>query len=184
MNDKKDITITNVFQKILKQSKSKPYKIWVSKGSKFCNRSMKSWLEKTATEMYSRHNEGKSIVAEKYIRTLKNKMYKYITSISKNVYIDQLDDIVYTYNNTYHNPIKMKSADVKPKTYINSSKEINEDQDPKFKIDSIFRIGKYKTIFEKGYVPNWSQKVFVIEKVKNTAPWTYIISGLKGELVV
>ena len=145
---------------------------------------MKSWLEKTATEMYSRHNEGKSIVAEKYIRTLKNKMYKYITSISKNVYIDQLDDIVYTYNNTYHNPIKMKSADVKPKTYINSSKEINEDQDPKFKIDSIFRIGKYKTIFEKGYVPNWSQKVFVIEKVKNTAPWTYIISGLKGELVV
>ena len=184
MNDKKGITITNVFQKILKQSKSKPYKIWVSKGSKFCNRSMKSWLEKTATEMYSRHNEGKSIVAEKYIRTLKNKMYKYITSISKNVYIDQLDDIVYTYNNTYHNPIKMKSADVKPKTYINSSKEINEDQDPKFKIDSIFRIGKYKTIFEKGYVPNWSQKVFVIEKVKNTAPWTYIISGLKGELVV
>ena len=184
MNDKKGITITNVFQKILKQSKSKPYKIWVSKGSKFCNRSMKSWLEKTATEMYSRHNEGKSIVAEKYIRTLKNKMYKYITSISKNVYIDQLDDIVYTYNNTYHNPIKIKSGDVKPKTYINSSKEINEDQDPKFKIDSIFRIGKYKTIFEKGYVPNWSEKVFVIEKVKNTAPWTYIISGLKGELVV
>ena len=93
--------------------------------------------------MYSAHNEGKSVVAEKYIRTLKNKMYKYITSISKNVYIDQLDDIVYKYNNTYHNTIKMKSSDVKPKTYINSSKEIDEDQDPKFKIDSIFRIGKY-----------------------------------------
>ena len=145
---------------------------------------MKSWLEKTATEMYSRHNEGKSIVAEKYIRTLKNKMYKYITSILENVYIDQLDDIVYKNNDIYHNTIKMKPADVKPKTYINSSKEIDEDQDPKFKIGSIFRIGKYKTIFEKGYVPNWSEKVFVIEKVKNTALWTYIISDLKDELVV
>ena len=134
--------------------------------------------------MYSRHNEGKSIVAEKYIRTLKNKMYKYITSILENVYIDQLDDIVYKNNDIYHNTIKMKPADVKPKTYINSSKEIDEDQDPKFKIGSIFRIGKYKTIFEKGYVPNWSEKVFVIEKVKNTALWTYIISDLKDELVV
>ena len=134
--------------------------------------------------MYSAHNEGKSVVAEKYIRTLKNKMYKYITSILENVYIDQLDDIVYKNNDIYHNTIKMKPADVKPKTYINSSKEIDEYQDPKFKIGSIFRIGKYKTIFEKGYVPNWSEKVFVIEKVKNTAPWTYIISDLKDELVV
>ena len=63
---------------------------------------MKSWLEKNDIEMYSTHNEGNSVVAERFIGTLKNKIQKYITSISKNVYIDKLDDIVSEYNNTYH----------------------------------------------------------------------------------
>ena len=75
--------------------------------------------------MYSTNNEGKSVVAERFIRTLKNKIYKYMTSISKNVYIDKLDDIVNKYNNTYHSTIKMKPVDVKSSTYIDSSKEIN-----------------------------------------------------------
>ena len=75
--------------------------------------------------MYSMHNEGKSVITERFIRTLKNKIYKYVTLISKNVYIDELDDIVNRYNTTYHSTIKMKSADVKPSTYIDSSKEIN-----------------------------------------------------------
>ena len=75
--------------------------------------------------MYSTHNEGKYVVAERFIRTLKNKIYKYMTSISKNVYIDKLDDIVNKYNNTYHSTIKMKPVDVKSSTYIDSSKEIN-----------------------------------------------------------
>ena len=82
---------------------------------------MKSWLEKNAIEMSSTHNEGKSAIAERFIRTLKNKIYKYMTSISKNVYIDKLDDIVNKYNNTYHNTIKMKPVDVKWSTYIDSS---------------------------------------------------------------
>ena len=113
--------------------------------------------------MYSTHNEGKSVVAERFIRTLKNKIYKYMTSISKNVYIDKLDDIVNKYNNTYHSTIKMKPVDVKSNTYIDSSKEIN-DKDPKFKIGDIVRISKYKNIFVKDYVPNWSEEVFVIKK--------------------
>ena len=75
--------------------------------------------------MYSIHNEGKSVIAERFIRTIKNKIYKYMTSISKNVYIDKLDDIVNKYNNTYHSTIKMKPVDVKSSTYIDSSKEIN-----------------------------------------------------------
>ena len=83
--------------------------------------------------MYSAHNEGKYVIAERFIRTLKNKIYKYMTSISKNVYIDKLADIVTNYNNTYHGTIKMKPVDVKSSTYINSSKEIN-DEDLKFKI--------------------------------------------------
>ena len=106
-----------------------------------------------------------------------------MTSISKNVSINKLDDIVNKYNNTYHNTINMKPDDVKSSLYIDSSKEIN-DKDPKFKVGDIVRISKYKTIFAKGYVPNWSEEVFVIKKVKNTVPWTYVISDLKGEETV
>ena len=79
------------------ESNRKPNKVWVDKGSEFYNRSMKSWLVKIDIEMYSTHNEGKSVVAERLIRTLKNKIFKYMTSISQNVYIDKLDDIVETY---------------------------------------------------------------------------------------
>ena len=77
----------------------------------------------------------------------------------------------------------MKPVNLKSNTYINSSKEIT-DKDPKFKIGDIVTISKYKNIFAKGYVPNWSEEVFAITKVKNTAPWTYVISGLKGEEIV
>ena len=86
-----------------------------------------------------------------------------MTSITKSVYIDKLDDIVNKYNNTYHSTNKLNSVDVKSNS-IDSSKEIN-DKDPKFKIGDIVRISKQKNIFAKGYVPNWSEKVFVIKKV-------------------
>ena len=130
--------------------------------------------------MYSTHNEGKSIVAERFIRKLKNKIYKYMTSISKNVYIDKLDDIINEYNNTYHTTIKMKSIDIKDNTYINSVKEVN-DKNPKFKVGDQVRISKYKNIFAKGYTPNSSEEVFIIKEVKNTVPWTYAINDLNGE---
>ena len=133
--------------------------------------------------MYATHNEGKFVATERFIRTLKNKIYKYMTSISKNVYIDKLDDIVNKYNNTYHRSIKMKPADVKPNTYIDSSKEMN-GEDPKFKIGDLVRISKYNNIFAKSYAPNWSGEVFVIKKVKNTLPWTHVTSDLKGEEIV
>ena len=92
-----------------------------------------------------------------------------MTSISKNVYIDKLDDIVNEYNNTYHRTIKMKPVDVKDNTYIDFKKEVN-DKDPKFKIGDHVRISKQKNVFAKGYTPNWSQEDFVIKKVKNTVP--------------
>ena len=138
--------------------------------------------------MYLMHNEQKSIVAERFIRNLKTKIYKCMTSISKNVYINKLDDIVNEYNNTYHRTIKMKPADVKDNTYIDSTelhsnKEVN-DKDPKFKVGDHVRISKYKNIFSKGYTPNWSEEVFVIKKVKNTVPWTYVINDLTGEEII
>ena len=133
--------------------------------------------------MYSTYNEGKSVVAERFIRTLKSKIYKYMTSISKNVYIDELDYIVYKHNNAYHTTIKMKPIDVKDNTYISTDKETN-NKDPKFKVGDRVRISKYKNIFANGYTPNWSEEVFVIKKVKNTVPWTYVINDLNGEEII
>ena len=154
---KKDISIVKAFQIILKQSNIKPNKIWVDKGSEFYNVSLKKWLQDNDIVMYSTRNEGKSVVAERFIKTLKTKICKYITSISKNVYIDKLDDIVDEYDNTYHTTIKMKPTDVKDNTYINTNKETN-DEDPKFKVGDRVRISKYRNIFAKGYTPNWSEK--------------------------
>ena len=127
--------------------------------------------------------KDKSVVAEKFIRTIKNKIYKYMTSISKNVYIDKLDDIVNEYNNTKHRTIKMKPIDVKDNTYIDIGKEVN-DNDPKFKVGDHIRKSKYKNIFAKGYTPNWSEEIFVIKKIKNADPWTYAINDLNGEEII
>ena len=106
MKDKKGITVTNAIQKMLEESNPKPNKIWVNKGSEFYNSSMKSWLQDNNIEMYSTQNEGNSVVAATFITTLKNKIFKYITPISENVYIDKSDDIVNKYNNTYHDAFK------------------------------------------------------------------------------
>ena len=142
---------------------------------------MKSWLEKNDIERYSIHNEGKSVVTERFIRTLKNKIYKYMTATSKNLYIGKLDDAVNKYNNTYHRTIKVKLFDAKPSTYIDSNNKIN-DKDPKFEISDIVRISKYKNIFVKGYVSNWSEDVFVIKKVKKTVPMLLVI--LKAKILL
>ena len=132
--------------------------------------------------MYSAHNEGKSVVAKRFIRTIKNKIYKYMTSISKNVYTDKLDDTVHRYNNKKHRTIKMKPTDVKDNTYIDFGKEVNNN-DPKFKVGDYVRISKYKSIFAKGYTPNLSEEVFVIKEIKTTVPWTYVINDLNKEQI-
>ena len=108
--------------------------------------------------MYSIHNEGKPVVAERFIRTLKTKIYKYMTSVSKNVCIDKLDDIVGEYNNTYHRTIKMKTIDVKDNIYIYIYRFLKKlmIKITKFKVDNYVRISKYKNIFAKGYMSNWS----------------------------
>ena len=121
---------------------------------------------KNDIDMYSTYNERESVVAERFIRTLNNKIYEYMTSILKNVYIDKLVDIVNEYNNTYHSTMKMKPVDVKPSTYIDVDKG-NNDKDPKFKVGEQ---SKYKNILAKGYVLNWSEEVFMIKKIKYAVP--------------
>ena len=125
-------------------------------------------MQKSDIDMYSTYNEGKPVIAEGFTRTLKSKSYKYMASMSKNIYIDKLNDIVNKYNNKYHSSAtKMRPVDVKSNTYINSSKEIN-DKNPKFKISDIVRILKRKNIFGNVYTTTWSEEDFVIKKFKTT----------------
>ena len=105
-------------RKVSDESTCKPNIIWLDKGSQFYNRSVKSFFQNNDIEMHSVHSGGKSVIAERFIRILKNTIYNYMTSISKNEFIDKLADIVNKYNNTYHSTISMKSADVKPSTFI------------------------------------------------------------------
>ena len=112
LKDQKGVSIVNAFQSVLKKANRKRNKIWVDKGSEFDNSHFKKWLKDSSIEVYSTHNEGKSVVAERFIRTIKNKIYKCMTSLSKNVYIDKLDDIVHKYNNKTHRTIKMKPIGV------------------------------------------------------------------------
>ena len=123
LKDKKGISVTNGFNKVIKQSGRKPNKIWVDQGSEFYNHVFKRWLSRNNIIMYSTYNEGKSVVAERFIRTLKNKLYKHVTTTGKNLYYDVLDDIVNKYNNTKHNTIKMK-----PEVVGNNNKRVYIDE--------------------------------------------------------
>ena len=183
LKNKNGITIVNAFQSILDSSKREPDKIWVDQGSEFYNTSFKKWLKDNDIKMYSTHKGGKSVIAERFIRTLKNGIFKHMTAVSKNVYFNILNDIVDEHNNTYHRTIKMKPIDVKPDSYAEYSVESIE-KDRKFQVGDHVRISKYKNIFAKGYAPNWSGEGFVISKIKNTVPWAYVISDLNGEEMV
>ena len=132
--------------------------------------------------MYSTYNEGKSVVAERFIRTLKNKLYKHMTATGKNEYYDVLD-VVSKYNNTKHSAIKMKPINVgnnNKRVYID---EHNEKRS-RFKVGDRVRISKFKNIFAKGYTPNWSKEIFIVDKINDTVPYTYNIKDLNDEEII
>ena len=183
LKDKKGISIANAFNKIIKQSNRKPNKIWIDQGSEFYNRVFKKWLSDNDIIMYSTYNEGNSVVAERFIRTLKNKLYKHMTATSKNVYYDVFDDVVNEYNNTKHNTIKMKPKDVKDSNKNVYIDEHNE-KDSRFKVGDRVRISKFKNIFAKGYTPNWSTEIFIVDKINDTVPYPYNIKDLNDEEII
>ena len=137
----------------------------------------KKWLDDNDIKMYSTINEWKSVVAERFIKTIKNKIYRHMTTVLKYIYFDVLDDIVDKYNKTYHKTIKMTINDVKPGFYAEYNVHSNA-KDSKFISDHV-KISKYKNIFAKGYAPNWSEEVFVISKIKNTVPWNIYYQWFK-----
>ena len=179
---KKGISIVNAFNKIIKQSNRKPNKTWVDQGGEFYNNVFEKRLSDNDINMYSTYNEGKSVVAETFIRTLKNKLYKHMTATGKNVYYDVLDDVVNKYNNTKHSTIKMKPIDVKnnKRVYIDEHNE----KDSKFKVGDRVRISRYKNIFAKGYAPNWSSEIFIVNKINDTVPYMYNLKDLNDKEII
>ena len=183
LKDKKGISIVNGFNKIIKQSNRKSNKIWVDQGGEFYNNVFKKWLSDNDIIMYSTFNEGKSVVAERFIRTLKNKLYKHMTATGKNVYYNVLDDVVNEYDNTKHSTIKIKLKDV---GYNNKRVFIDEhnEKDSRFKVGDRVRISKFKNIFAKGYTFNWNKEIFIVDKINDTIPYTYNLKDLNDEEII
>ena len=140
LKNKRGISIVNPFQKLISQGR-KPNKIWVDQGSEFCNNSFKNLLKINNIEIYSTYNEGKSIVAERFIRTFKNKIFKHVTTIWKNIYFDVLDDIVNKDDNAVHRSIQMKPIDITCDSYPEYNEDSNK-KDPEFKVGDHVRISK------------------------------------------
>ena len=167
---KRGISIVNAFQKITSERR-KPNEIGLDQGGEFYNKLYKRFFKINGIEIYSTYNKGKFVVAEGFIRTLKNKVFKHMTGVSKIVYFDVLDNIVNKYSNS---------------SQLILISEYNEDSNltkPKFKVGDHVSILKYENIFATEYTQNWSEEVFVVSKIKNTVPWTYVISDLNGEKI-
>ena len=179
------------FDHIFKKSKRKPEKLWTDKRSEFISKHFKDFLKTHNVMLYHTQNEEKSSVVERGNRTMKNRMWKMFSANNNTIYWDKLDKFLDDCNNRKHSSIKM--------TPIEASKKVNEKQvfanlykdeiymkpgKPKFSIGDKVRISKYKRkVFDKGYTPNWTEEVFVIDKINLTKPVTYNVVDLLGEKI-
>jgi len=186
MKDKTGETTLDAFKLIIKQSGRIPKYIWVDEGREFYNKLMTEWLKKNDIVRYSTHGEHKSAVVERFNRTLKTNMWKRFTAENTRNWISMLDKLMNDYNNRYHNTIKM--------TPIEASKKENEVEvlnnqgfvarvikKHKFKVGDKVRISRIKALFEKGYLPNWSEEVFANVEAKDTNPFTYVLEDSHDE---
>ncbi|KAL9979408.1 hypothetical protein ACROYT_G017070 [Oculina patagonica] len=186
--DKKGASITSAFNNIIINDKRKPEYLWVDKGSEFYNKTFKEWLKQNDIKMYSTFNEGKAVVIERFNRTLKNKMYKQFTIQGNTQYLEMLPILVKEYNNTKHSSIKMTPTEASKEknqgiVYLNLYGDMEPlSAKPKFKVGDKVRISKYKRkVFDKGYTPNWSEEIFIVDKIQYTNPITYKLKDLNNE---
>ena len=185
LKDKKTESVSLAFDTIFKKSKRKPKKLWTDKGSEFISKHFKHFLKRHSIILYHSQNEEKSSIFEI------NKMWKMFSLNNNTVYWDKLDKLVDDYNNSYHSSIKMTPTEASKKenekqvfTNLYEDEIYLKPKKPKFSIGDKVRISKYKRrVFDKGYTPNWTEEVFVVDKVNLTKPVTYNIVDLLGEKV-
>ena len=181
LKDKKGETVADALKDIFK--KRKPEKLWTDKGREFYNKDVKDLVE-----LYSTENEEKSSIAERWVRTIKEKMWKYFTDNNTYKYIDALPDLVEDYNNTVHSSTKLTPKEAsKKKNELTVWRNLYPDRykkyniTPKFSVGDEVRITKKKKVFEKGYTTRWTEEIFTITEIQNTNPVTYKLADLQGE---
>ena len=190
LKDKKTESTNLAFDTIFKKSKRKPEKLWTDKGSEFISKHFKDFLKKNSITLYHTQNEEKSSVVERWNKTMKNKMWKMFSANNNTVYWDKLDKVV-DYNNTIHSSIKMSPNEASKKenekqvfTNLYEDEIYLKTKKPKFSVGDKVRLSKYKRrVFDKGYTPNWTEEVFVVDKVYLTKPVTYHVVDLLGKKV-
>ena len=189
IKNKTGVVVLDAFKEVIKHSNRSPKYIWVDEGKEFYNKDMTAWLKENNIERYSTHGEHKSAIVERFNRTLKEKMWKRFTAVNTRNWINMLDSLMNEYNNTKHTTIKMTPIEGSMKEneagifeIINKASKIKNIQ--KFKLGDTVRISRIKGIFEKGYLPNWSEEIYKVIEVKNTIPYTYIIEDTSGERIV
>ena len=190
LKDKKGETVLDAFKYIVETSKRKPMYIWVDEGKEFYNKDMTAWLKDKNITRYSTHGEHKSAIAERFNRTLKERMWGRFTAENTRNWIDMLDELLSQYNNSYHITIRMRPVDASKKE---NESEIWENlfrdeeharKSYKFKVGDTVRISRIKGIFEHGFLPNWSEQIYKIHEINNSIPETYILKDLQGEIIV
>ena len=187
LKDKKGETVAEAFKTIFKEDR-KPQYLWTDKGKEYYNENMRELLEKNSITLYSTENEGKSSVYERWNRTIKTKMWKQFTVQGNTIYLDILPKILSQYNNTKHSSIKMTPIEASKKknesaVYFNLYGDMKQSSPkPRFKIGDKVRISKYKRkVFDKGYTPNWTEEIFLVDKIQSTNPITYRLKDLNNE---
>jgi len=190
LKDKKGTTVAQSFKYIVKQSGRIPKHIWVDKGKEFYNKNMNDWLQENNIIRYSTFGEHKSAVVERFNRTLKEMMWKRFTAENTRKWIDMSDKLLHEYNNRLHSTIGMtpvkaslKENEMKVLQNIINKTKVASRTKAKFKVGDKVRMSRTKALFEKGYLPNWSEEIYIIEKVQKTNPVTYKIKDLLGEVI-
>ena len=191
LKDKTGKTTLDAFKQIVKTSNRKPKHIWVDKGKEFYNKNIDDWIKENNIVRYSTYGEHKSAVVERFNRTLKNNMWKRFTAENTRNWIDMLDKLLFQYNNKFHSTIKMTPTEAsleKNKSNVLNSQMFFEAPkargSPKFKVGDTVRVSRVKGVFEQGYLPNWSEALYVVTEVKKTNPFTYIVKDMNDEIVL
>jgi hypothetical protein len=182
--DKKGKTVLEAFKQIVESSGRKPTHLWFDEGKEFYNKDMDEWIKQNDINRYSTYGEHKSAVVERFNRTLKTIMWKRFTAENTRNWIDMQDNLLFKYNNTVHSTIKMTPTEASKRgKLIYNPEPYSIPQKSKFSVGDQVRISRIKGIFEKGYLPNWSEALYTIHKVKQTSPITYLLKDMNGEIV-
>ena len=191
LKDKRGESVTEAFEKIFASSRRNPRLLWTDRGSEFYNANVKRLLKEHDVSLYSTENEEKSSVVEQWNQTIKLRLWKMFSANNNTIYHDKLGEVVDEYNNSFHSSVKMTPVEASQKknerkVFANLFDDLiySKHVPPTFYVGEKVRISKFKRkIFDKGFTPNWTEDIFVIDEILNTNPVTFKLVDLQGEKI-